>query len=158
MQGFLKTEQGFFGPVEFCQGKPFQVKDFRISRLDFKGMLIGFQSSLKLFKGGESKPFLLPGIGISGIKLQDFVKGVQGFSGFSGFQQCEPPVEKGPGVLRLFVQNFVEDVDSFFVPFMLKKVKAFSKGFLLTDNNSSDPFFIFYFLQTQKQGTNPGLK
>lgn len=44
-------------------------------------------------------------------------------------------------MVRIFIQNFIECVYGFFVPFAFNQVKASLKGFIVSDNNSSGPFF-----------------
>lgn len=41
----------------------------------------------------------------------------------------------------VFIQNFIECVNGFFVPFVFNQVKASLKGFIVNDNNSSDSLF-----------------
>lgn len=49
----------------------------------------------------------------------------------------------------IFIQNFIECVDGFFVLFAFNQVKASLKGFIVNDNNSSGPFFRGIILQAQ---------
>lgn len=48
---------------------------------------------------------------------------------------------------RVFVQNFIECVNGFLVPFTFNQVKASLKGFIVYDNNSSGPSFLNIILQ-----------
>lgn len=47
----------------------------------------------------------------------------------------------------IFVQNFIECVNGFLVPFAFNQVKASLKGFIVNDNNSSGPSFLGIILQ-----------
>lgn len=47
----------------------------------------------------------------------------------------------------IFIQNFIECVNCFFILFAFNQVKASLKGFIVNDNNSSDPSFLGIILQ-----------
>lgn len=44
----------------------------------------------------------------------------------------------------VFIQNFIECVNGFFVSFVFNQVKASFKGFIVNDNNSSDSLFAIF--------------
>jgi len=135
-------------PVHFGKYKPFTVPDFRFRDLfqahhhrlpvllrAFRGLPEQFLS----YKGHRNFLALTAGTGQKSRELLPVFL----------ISSRRVPVEKGSCVTVVFVQNFIENINRFFVPFVFNQVKASLKGFIVLISNSSDPFFLNLFLQAQ---------